>query len=52
MLVPVAMAINRSFNHKKGTIQKIQYNIVSQIRDTDTTFARIGMALYSLKLRM
>ncbi len=48
----MARRIKRIFNHHCDTTSRLQYNKVAHTNDTETTFARKGIALCSRKFRI
>lgn len=50
--MPIAKTIKRDANHIFPDMKNEQYSKVSQTNETEITFTRRGIALFSMKFRM
>ena len=50
--MPIAKTIKRVANHIFPVMKNEQYSKVSQTNETEITFTRRGIALFSMKFRM
>lgn len=51
-VMPIAKTIKRVANHIFPVMKNEQYSKVSQTNETEITFTRRGIALFSMKFRM
>lgn len=51
-VIPIAKTIKRVANHIFPAMKNEQYSKVSQTNETEITFTRRGIALFSMKFRM